>query len=119
MRIFIAGPYGDQNPKEVIAENVRKADEAARELVSMGLTPYCPHTMSWGWEDDERLDPREYYRMDKDWMSVCHALLFLAPSPGANRERQMAYELGLRVFNSIEEIKEYLQRVSMGVWIEF
>ena len=27
MRIFIAGPYGDHNPKEVIAENVRKADE--------------------------------------------------------------------------------------------
>ena len=37
MRIYVAGPYGDTQPKDVIAENVRRADAVGRDLLRRGM----------------------------------------------------------------------------------
>ena len=97
MRVFIAGPYGDHNTKEVIAENVRKADEVARNLMAQGHEVYCPHKMSWGWEDDKRLTREQFLALDRSYLvHWAEAIIRLSGySKGADSEMELAEELGL------------------------
>lgn len=99
MRIFIAGPYGDHNSKEVIAENVRKADEVARNLMAQGHQVYCPHKMSWGWEDDTRLTRQQFLELDISFLehwaeAICR---ISGDSPGADGEMAIAHKLNLKL----------------------
>ena len=100
MRIFISGPYGDHNPKDVIAENVRKADEAARLLMAQGHQVYCPHKMSWGWEDDTRLTREMFLELDKSYLKYWAEAIYRisGESPGADGEIELAIILGLEIF---------------------
>jgi hypothetical protein len=104
MRIYIAGPYGDQLPKDQIRRNVEAADNVARALAKMGHTPFCPHKMTWGWEDDPELDKDDFLRIDLEWLELCDALFFIAPSPGADIERREAERRGIKVFTKLEEV---------------
>jgi hypothetical protein len=104
MRIFISGPYGDNNPKEVIAENVRKADELARYLLSKGHQVYCPHKMSWGWEDDKRLTTEQFYELDKSFLRYWANAIVRIPgeSKGADGEMLLAKDMKLKVYELLE-----------------
>ena len=92
MRIFVSGPYGDHNPKEIIAENVRKADLVARCLMALGHQVYCPHKMSYGWEDDERLTTEQFYELDKSFILHWAEAIIRIPgkSVGADGEIKLA-----------------------------
>ena len=46
MKIYIAGPYTGDTPKE-IEENVRKAMEAGLKIWKKGHFPYIPHLTHW------------------------------------------------------------------------
>ena len=98
MRVFISGPYGDHNPKEVIAENVRKADRVARDLMVAGHLVYCPHTMSHGWEDDPRLTREQYLELDFSFLRYWAQGICRIPgrSVGADAEMREATRLGLK-----------------------
>lgn len=98
MRIFLAGPYGDHNPEEVIAENVRKADEYARFLMSQGHQVYCPHKMSWHWQKDKRLTRPQFLELDFSFLEHWAEAIIRLPgeSPGADGEMRKARELGLK-----------------------
>lgn len=99
MRIFIAGPYGDHNPKEVIAANVAKADKVARNLMAMGHQVYVPHKMSWGWEDDWRLTREQFLELDRSFLKYWAEAIYRIPgeSKGADGEMEYAYSLGLLI----------------------
>ncbi len=93
--------------------NVAAADATGRELLAMGHTPFVPHTMTRGWEKDDRFqhDPdhiglSDFLRMDFEWLRFCDALLFLGPSPGASAEREFAKGMGLTIYYSIDEIPD-------------
>ena len=106
MKIYIAGPYGDSNPKDIIAENVARADAIGRAIVKLGHTPYIPHKQTWHWEDDPELNSDDFMRVDLEWLRVCDALFFIAPSDGALCELQLALELGKQIFYSIDDIQK-------------
>ena len=100
MRLFIAGPYGDHNPKDVIRDNVQRANAVARQLMSEGNQIFCPHTMSWGWEDDPRLSRNDFLELDKSFLTYWAAGVVRIPgeSPGADEEVNLAYLLGIPVW---------------------
>ena len=97
MRVFIAGPYGDRNPKAVIAQNVAIANHVARDLMASGHQVFCPHTMSWGWEDDTRLNEDQFKALDMTFLRLWAEAIIRIPgrSGGADAEMNEARRLGL------------------------
>lgn len=101
-RIYIAAPYSAPTATEQRV-NVEWAIVAAKELIDAGHAPYCPHLSHY----IDHHFPRDY----ETWMAVgdaflqvCDGLLYLGPSPGADRERDRAIELGIPVYTAVKEI---------------
>lgn len=109
MKIYVAGPYGDQNSKEIIARNVGRADQVGRFLARMGHTPFIPHKMTWGWEDDPDLNKSDFMRIDLEWLSFCNAI-FLLPgwenSTGTLQELEFARSLKLPEYYDLDLIPD-------------
>jgi len=110
MRIFIAGKYGSHElPSDVRLSNVHKAIDAARELIKLGHSPFCPHLShfvheDWGWEGST---PECWYKIDNEWLSCADAVLMLdnwQDSPGAMAELALAIRLFKPVYLSIQEV---------------
>ena len=99
MRVFIAGPYGDHNPPEIISANVARADAVARDLMAQGHMVYVPHKMSWGWERDSRLTRDQFIALDNSYLELwAEAIVrILGHSPGADAEMEYARRLGRTV----------------------
>ncbi len=108
MHIFIAGPYGDTNPPEVIEQNIENADEVAKLLVLAGHIPFCPHKMTAHWERDDRLEEKHWIGVDMDYLCTWADAILRIPgeSRGADDEIRKALSLGLRVFFSTDEIPD-------------
>jgi hypothetical protein len=103
LRIYIAGPYSADTPKGV-RQNVLRASRVAQELCARGHIPFCPHSHSHGWEADGRLIYGDFMRVALMWLSQCEAVYFIGPSPGANRELEVAQNLGFPVYRSLDEV---------------
>lgn len=104
LRIFVAGPYGDKEPKRIISRNVQRARDIGKELALKGHFPFIPHTMLHGWETDERFTVEHFKSIDFSWLENCDALFFIASSPGANVEKEIAVRKGLKVFTSLDQV---------------
>ena len=101
MRVYVAGPY----TKGDVAQNVRNAIDVGDELFSMGHIPFVPHlTHFW-----HMIHPRpweDWLKIDKEWIPLCDAVLRLeGESAGADMEVELADELGIPVYYSIEEMR--------------
>lgn len=100
-RIYIAGPY----TKGDVLMNVRNAIKTGSKLLDMGYAPYVPH-LNHFWEF---LDPRHYHQwleLDNEWLKVSDALLRLpGESEGSDKEVQLANDLGIPVYYSIEDLE--------------
>lgn len=97
-RIYIAGPLTADTPKEM-EQNARIAMRWMAELIRAGHTPYCPHLSLYCErllveERGAGLDYEEWMEQSAEWLRVCDALLFLGPSPGADRELLLARRWG-------------------------
>ena len=110
LRIYVAGPMSSAN-LGLFCENVAAADEAAKELFVMGHYPYCPHTMTQSWPDDERPEFHDYGRvvagLDFAWLHCCDAILMLPgwqASKGAMMEYEEAQRRGITVYEDLEEV---------------
>jgi hypothetical protein len=99
-RVYIAGPY----TKGDVAVNVRNAFEAATRLADLGFAPYVPHTTHF-WH---MMFPHPYefwLALDDEFLSVCDVLLRLpGESNGADKEVETAFQRGIPVYRSIEEL---------------
>jgi len=107
-RIYVAGPY----TKGDVALNVRNAFAAANQLADRGFAPFVPHSthfwhMLFPW-------PYEFWlELDKEFLRFCQAVLRLpGESSGADKEVELAAQLGIPVFREIEEVVEHF--VSTG-----
>lgn len=110
-RIYVAGPYSAPT-RGGVENNIRKATIATHRCMRLGHDAHCPHAATdhievydkqayshaaLGYEDYMRLD----FGLIRYWAT---ALLYLASSPGADRELALAEELGLVIFRSVDEV---------------
>jgi len=102
--VFVSGPYTQGNVKE----NIKKSIVVADKLIEAGFLPLVPHL----WYYIEKHNKRDY----DTWFNLASALLDRADcllrmpgeSPRADREVEKAVELGMPIFNSIEDLLEAL-----------
>ena len=105
MIIAIAGPYSAPTP-ELRRKNLDALNEAAARLAEKGHIPLTG--VNAALPVVEKMTTGDPYQtiMDISLAVVerCDALLLLAESPGANRERDLVLSKGGRIFYSIEEV---------------
>lgn len=102
-RIYVAGPYsrGDS------VANVRRAINVGSLLLSRGFAPFVPH-LTMFWHLCEPQDYETWLAYDFEWVKACDGLLRLdGPSPGADREVELAMQLGIPVFYSLDTLYAY------------
>lgn len=101
LRIYISGPLSTGNRQE----NVKKACDCALELIKLGYSPYCPHLTDY-LDPDDSLGHATWMECDLLWVEVSDAVLRLpGESKGADMEVAKAHEMGIPVYNSIEELQ--------------
>lgn len=107
MRVYISGPYGAPTETERLA-NALRATDVYITLIKKGYTPFCPHLSHWANlranELGTPVDYEEWLQLDLAWVKQCDIFLYLAPSPGADRELTLARELLMPSFTSLDEI---------------
>jgi hypothetical protein len=108
MLIYVAGPFSAKTEDEV-SDNIGRACAAGKEILDRGHVPFIPHlTVTYDvWHEEAHGHPGDYevyIAWDLEILRRCDALLYLASSPGADRELALARELGLPVYLSVDEI---------------
>jgi hypothetical protein len=107
MRIYIAGQYTTGDP----AINVKRAIDAAEEVVKLGHVPFIPHLTHF-WHMIYAHEYEFWMEQDFEWLKQCQALLRLpGDSPGADKEVYLADKLGLVIFWSIKDIAPKIKEV--------
>ena len=114
MKIYVAGPYGAQEWEKAehdvcrtVHHNVREAIEVGIALIEKGHTPFIPHLSHFiQMEMEYPLPPAYWYSLDKEWLAVCDALFYMGSSYGADAELELAKELGLKVFTTLDEVSK-------------
>lgn len=109
MRIYVAGPLTSDTQEEMIRKcNV--AIDAGVRLMQKGHQPLVPHLMQWldfrAKKNGVVFNWQDYMNWCLVWLRQCEALLFLAPSKGANIELEEAKKAGMQIFYSVEEVSE-------------
>ena len=104
IRVYVASAY----TKGDVAVNVRASIDAADELINEGFIPFCPLLTHF----HHMIHPHDYetwMMLDLEWLSACNYLLRLpGESSGADYEVEYARSVGIPVFYTIEQLKEYI-----------
>jgi nucleoside 2-deoxyribosyltransferase len=111
-RIYLAGPYSHKTWHERVA-NVAQAREAMVQLLAAGFAVFCPHTMTEKLEHDERLTYNHFMDNDLEWLATCDGILMLKgwfESRGSKIEHDFAWDHGINVFHSVEDVVKYYAR---------
>lgn len=100
MRVYIAAPYTQGSE----GENVRRAIEAADQVIAAGHAPFVPHLCHF-WH---LMSPHAYetwLRIDMEWLRASDAMVRLpGPSAGADMEEAEARRTGIPVYGSVAEL---------------
>lgn len=109
MKIYVAGPYSNDDA-EHIEKNVNSAIDTGIELFYRGHFPYVPHLThhidSRAKDLKREMTWEDFIEWDMPWLESCDALLYLAPSKGADLELAKAKSLGKKIFYEIDEIPD-------------
>jgi len=100
-RVFIAGPLSNEDCT-VYLRNVGRFLAADRELRRHGFAPFDPALDLLVGIAHGDMDYDDYALPNLAWVPVCHAVLLLGSSPGADREVAVAVRHGIPVAHSIE-----------------
>jgi hypothetical protein len=107
MIIMVSGPYSAATDEKKKL-NLEKMNQAAAGLVKLGHVPVIG--VNAALPVAEKFAEGERYKVIMDislaLVKCCEALLLIAESPGANKERDLALQLGMKVFYSLEELKQ-------------
>lgn len=103
MKVYIAGPYTEPDP----AVNTARAMDVWHEIADMGLTPFIPHLCHFLHIRRER-PYTDWLEWDLAWLEDCDALYRIeGASSGADIEIERAQEIGIPVFRSLEDLREW------------
>lgn len=107
--IYVAGPYRAPSEWELVA-NIRRAEDIAIELWQIGLAVICPHknTAFFGGATDDEVwlaGDREMIRRS----DAVYAMERWEQSSGSRTEIELARQLGIPIFGTLEEVKTWLQ----------
>lgn len=107
IKVYVAGRMtngGHQNGYDMQA--VRAAIRVCQGLIEDGFVPYCPHLSVFA-ELIQPIPYEAYLNFDFEWIDVCHVLLRLpGDSKGADREEVYAFQKGIPVVYSVNELYE-------------
>lgn len=107
MIIGVAGPYSAPTAEQRQL-NLDTMNRAAAKLLELGHVPVIG--MNAALPVLEKANVADKYKAIMDIsmavINACDALLLLAESPGANKERDLILKKGLKVYYSIDEIKQ-------------
>jgi hypothetical protein len=113
MHIYIAGPYTGDGTRKAKDQNTANAVAVQKKLTRMGHYPHCPHVMTdhldnWAAAGDPEAEHRYFLDMDLSYIRrMMDAVLRLpGASVGADEEVQLAKDLGLPVYESLDEVPE-------------
>jgi hypothetical protein len=107
--VFVAGPYR-HTTEWGVWQNIRRAEDLALELWLLGLSVICPHkntAMFGGAAPDD-----VWLKGSLEVVRRCDAVVCTGDwkqSIGARGEVELAREIGLPVFHSIDEVKDWLK----------
>lgn len=111
MRIYVAHTYGRRrglSPAEYEA-NALKSIEYGRALIKMGHNPFIPnlwHFVHKNWVDSP--GENHWFMLVSEWLKFCDAILVAEMPPreglGVQRELDMALNLGLTIYHSLNEV---------------
>ena len=108
MIIGVAGPYSAATAEER-QQNLDRMNEAAALLLAKGHIPLIGMNAALPVVDKAKQEHDRYKAIMDISLAVidrCEALLLLAESPGANKERDLVQSKGLPVFRSVEEVPD-------------
>lgn len=105
MIIGVAGPYSADTAEKRQA-NLDAMNEAAARLLEKGHIPVIGMNAALPVLEQARVADRYRAVMEISLavINTCEALLLLAESPGANKERDLVLSKGLPVYYSLDEI---------------
>lgn len=111
MIIGVAGPYSAAT-EEGRQQNLDRLNETAAKLLELGHIPLIGMNAALPVVNKTENVDRYTSIMDISMAVIdkCEALLLLAESPGANRERDLVLAKGLPVFTNIEEMEFFLNQ---------
>lgn len=99
--IYIAAPY-TSDPDF----NVGAAIKVAETLIEKGYIPFVPH-LCHIWDQISHHDYEYWMEYVMAWLKKCDAVLRVpGHSLGADREVELANELGKTVYFNLEELKQ-------------
>ncbi|HXD92703.1 MAG TPA: DUF1937 family protein [Bacteroidia bacterium] len=105
MIIGVAGPYSAPTAQQR-QQNLDAMNEAAAKLLQLGHTPIIG--MNAALPVLAKANISDVYKATMEIslavISACDALLLLAESPGANKERDLILAQGKPVFTSVNQI---------------
>ena len=107
--IYVAGPFRGATSWEVEA-NVRSAETAALEIWKLGAVGVCPHAMTRYFQGE--LPDGTWLDGDLALLRRCDGAYFLPrwdESEGACMEREACREFHVRIFDSMEEVGEFVR----------
>lgn len=105
MIIGVAGPYSADTAQQR-QQNLDAMNEAAARLLELGHTPVIGMNAALPVLEKANVADRYKGIMDISLavISACDALLLLAESPGANKERDVVLAKGKPVYYSLDEV---------------
>jgi hypothetical protein len=115
LRIYIAGPYTPRNcslhdAARQAQKNVDLAIDIANKLIELGCFIFVPHLSHYiHLKQNIPIDPNWWYIEDNSFIEHwATALFYIKSSKGADAELELAKKIGLKIFYTIEEVREYL-----------
>ena len=109
MIIYVAGKYSGKNWGEKQL-NTDRATDAGLKIIKKGHYPLIPHHTHYtdlranylGFE----IEYEKWLALDNMIIPKCDAFVQISHSNGSDKERVLAEKLGLRIFNSLEDIPD-------------
>lgn len=109
MIIYVSGPYSAET-EEGRLKNTQTAIDIGIELIRKGHTVLIPHLSHYTDMRAQELGielPWEcWMKQDLEILEKCDALYYIAPSKGADIEREHALDWGLEVYERLDDVPD-------------